>query len=157
MNSTDDVYVAKKTAQVQVDDRRVVIRKGTTRVAGDHPLRTQHPDMFEPVAANVRFGVEDALVRPGTRAGRRRPAETEPTEPVPYAEQSKKDLQAEIGRRNESREDDTRIVVPSRANLKTLAGLLEADDQANADGEGEPDSKDEGQGDDESSGAVADA
>lgn len=51
----------------------------------------------------------------------------------PYSKWKKDDLQAEVARRNEGRDDDDLIVVEGKGNVPDLAAALEGDDVAQAD------------------------
>lgn len=54
-------------------------------------------------------------------------------EAVPYAKWKKADLEAEVAKRNEGREDDDQIVVDGKGTVADLAAALEGDDVAQAD------------------------
>lgn len=60
-----NVYVAKKTAVLQVDGKRVTIRRGLTRVREGHPLLDGREDLFEPLT--VHYDVEQASAAPGEK------------------------------------------------------------------------------------------
>lgn len=49
------VLIARTTFIAMVDGRRVLVKKGKTRVLADHDLATSHPESFKP--ADVQFGV----------------------------------------------------------------------------------------------------
>lgn len=51
----------------------------------------------------------------------------------PYSKWKKDDLQAEVDRRNEGRDDEDLIVVEGKGNVPDLAAALEGDDAAQAD------------------------
>lgn len=50
----------------------------------------------------------------------------------PYAKWKKGDLEDEVARRNEARDDDDQIVVDGNGTVKDLAAALDADDAAGA-------------------------
>jgi hypothetical protein len=41
------LYVAKKSAEVEVDDQSFVIQKGKTELAAGHPLVKARPELFD--------------------------------------------------------------------------------------------------------------
>jgi hypothetical protein len=53
-------------------------------------------------------------------------------EPTPYAKWLKADLEAEVAKRNEARDDDDQIEVGGTGTVKDLAAALDADDAAGA-------------------------
>jgi hypothetical protein len=86
---------------------------------------------------NVREGMtvldeEDAVDRNGRPLRPVFPEKAgEPTR-VPYLEWLKSDLEDEVARRNESRDDSQVIVVDAPGNKPELAAALDADDAAHA-------------------------
>lgn len=156
-SGSDDVYVATRTAHIDVNGRRERITKGQTRVRAGHPLLEQYSSFFKPAGEGVKFDTEDAVDRPAARNRQRAAANTGPkptqsptsktngdgTEtgeagqdqpqgapaPVkPYSEWSKAELKDEIKRRNADRKADAQITGFSRASQDTLAELLAQDD-----------------------------
>lgn len=143
-NKGDEVFVATRTAHIEIDGQRVIIRKGVTRVREGHELLKKHADLFKAADKDVRFDVEDAMTRPATRdklgsrarreaarAGEGGDGTDVPLEPVkPYTEWTKAALTKEIKERNKGRTGDGKITTPARATKDTLAELLAQDDQA---------------------------
>lgn len=60
-------------------------------------------------------------------------AEDEDEDEVDYSKFTKKELLAEIDRRNEEREDEEDHIVPENDKNDTLVAALEADDEDNAE------------------------
>lgn len=56
----------------------------------------------------------------------------EPQAAVPYAKRKKADLEAEVAKRNEGRDDDDLVVVEGTGKVADLAAALEADDAKTA-------------------------
>lgn len=54
-------------------------------------------------------------------------------EPVPYAKRKKADLEAEVSKRNEGRDEADHIEVGGNGTVKDLVAALEADDAALGD------------------------
>ncbi len=131
-SGSDDVYVATRTAHIDVNGRRERITKGQTRVRAGHPLLEQYASFFKPAGEGVKFDTESAVDRP------QRTTRTAPEAPTgdlggpppvrPYSEWAKSELKDEIKLRNESRPDDKKITGFSRASQDTLAELLAQDD-----------------------------
>jgi hypothetical protein len=145
-SGSDDVYVATKTAHIDVNGRRERITKGQTRVRAGHPLLEEYSSFFKPAGEGVKFDTEDAVDRPKatTRRSRRAAAAAkdddhgdgdgadqgagDPPPVKPYSEWSKTELKDEIKKRNADRGDDDKITGFSRASQDTLAELLAQDD-----------------------------
>jgi hypothetical protein len=149
-SGSDDVYVATRTAHIDVNGRRERITKGQTRVRAGHPLLKQYASFFKPAGEGVKFETEDAIDRPSARNRQRAAANNvpkltqsptgkttveEPPPPgapapvKPYSEWSRAELKDEIKRRNEDgRADEEKITGFSRASQDTLAELLAQDD-----------------------------
>lgn len=60
-----DILVAKKTFATQENGQRIIVRKGTTRVRGNHPLVKGREHLFEPIS--VDYDVEQATAAPGEK------------------------------------------------------------------------------------------
>lgn len=63
-----DILVAKRSAIVMFDGRRVTIRAGRTHVRAGHPILDGRQDMFEPI--KVEFEVDDEPKAPAKRTRR---------------------------------------------------------------------------------------
>jgi hypothetical protein len=77
-SGSDDVYVATRTAHIDVNGRRERITKGQTRVRAGHPLLKQYSSFFKPAGEGVKFDTEDAVDRPAARNRRRAAADNGP-------------------------------------------------------------------------------
>lgn len=62
-------YVARESFACEIDGERIMVRKGRTRVDGEHPLYKAHSKSFEPVDKGVEFDVEQATKAPGEKRG----------------------------------------------------------------------------------------
>jgi len=115
-----EVYVATTTALVNYDEH-TKIKKDVTRVHAGHPLLEMYPQYFKPADEDVRFAVEVRGTGDGTVI--------DPESTSPWAEVAYNDLQAEIAKRNEGRDEDAKIKPASRS-AEDLRAALDADDIA---------------------------
>lgn len=131
-SGSDDVYVATRTAHIDVNGRRERITKGQTRVRAGHPLLEQYASFFKPAGEGLKFDTETAIDRPPATPRSTPESLADPSNPPPvkpYSEWSKAELRDEIKRRNaDGRDDDKKITGFSRASQDTLAELLAQDD-----------------------------
>lgn len=65
----DGIYVANTTFVCDIDGLQEVIRAGTTRVRGGHPLLARYAGYFDPVDAGVHYEVEQMTAAPGEKRG----------------------------------------------------------------------------------------
>lgn len=63
----EDIYIATHSFTTYYEGRRVMIRRGRTRVRLGHPLIEMHPEYFKPI--DVHYDVEMATAGPGERRG----------------------------------------------------------------------------------------
>ena len=61
----DDIYIATNSFATHVDGKRVMVRKGVTRVREGHQLLKDNPDRFKPI--DVHYDVEQTTAAPGER------------------------------------------------------------------------------------------
>jgi len=61
----DGIYIATNSFATHVDGKRVMVRKGVTRVREGHPLLKDNPDRFKPI--DVQYDVEQATKAPGEK------------------------------------------------------------------------------------------
>lgn len=61
----DDVFIATRSFATVLDGKRVMVRKGVTRVRQGHQLLRENPERFKPL--DVHYDVEQATKAPGER------------------------------------------------------------------------------------------
>jgi hypothetical protein len=60
-----DIFVATDTFQTVIDGKRVIVRRGVTRVRKGHELLKGREHLFEPIG--VHYDVEQATQAPGEK------------------------------------------------------------------------------------------
>ena len=79
--ASNDIYVAKEGAMLQLDGDQIMIHKGQTRVRAGHKLLELYPDFFEPLTVQYEV-TEDtsSRTRDTGRTDARKTAEAKPAE-----------------------------------------------------------------------------
>lgn len=69
------IYVAKKSAILRYEGRRIVVKKDVTTVRSGHPIMDGHEDLFRPLAVvyDHEAVVEDMTAEPGRKRSVGRP------------------------------------------------------------------------------------
>jgi hypothetical protein len=65
------VFIANRTATVDVDGVPTIIHRGMTKVREGHALLSTHAELFNPDDSLVHFEVENATAAPGEKRGKR--------------------------------------------------------------------------------------
>ena len=61
----DDILIATRSFATYIDGKKVMVRKGVTRVRQGHQLARENPERFKPI--NVHYDIEQATKAPGEK------------------------------------------------------------------------------------------